>query len=136
MHDDGHPRGVVLDRLLQLRPRVAAVRADGVEVRLHHHRLPQRRRLPTVHEPVRPRRDGHLRRARAAAPGAAADHQHQQQRHHTVSGLHGQGFLQQLADRSHFGFFDELASTSNVHNKLVDYNKQMRMIYNGVYAAC
>lgn len=68
MDDDGNTWAIVFDGLLQRWPCIAAVRAHGVEERLHQYRLAPRRQLPAVHKPIHPSRDGDLREAAAARP--------------------------------------------------------------------
>lgn len=89
MHNDGHARAaVVLDNLLEGRPRVAAVGADRVQERLHHHRLAPRQRLPAVHEAVRLRRDRDLRAADADQARAAPDDDREEQKRGTMVRFH------------------------------------------------
>jgi len=88
VHDDGHAGAVVLDGLFERRPRVAAVGADRVEERLYHHRLSPRRRLPAVHEPVRPRRNRELRAAAHQACTPPPEDRQEQKRDTPAPDLH------------------------------------------------
>jgi hypothetical protein len=73
MHNDGNTCAVLLDGLLQRRPRFATVRADRVEERLHQYRSTPCWGRPAIHEPIRPRWNWYLVEATTARPAPDND---------------------------------------------------------------